>query len=165
MCALAELAPFVSAAQSEFTQLDAVLVGVVVVALLFFLARQSGQPLIRRQKYDLVPQPLPVVSAHDVDRVVKRDFADDETAAVFEILHEYKGGSEVNRVWLAVLKLSDGSIDRPRQMDIANCDYRDLLGSAEYPAYFAMPETDIPPEEQQRVIDADWKQYHDWLTR
>jgi hypothetical protein len=24
---------------------------------------------------------------------------------------------------------------------------------------------DLPPDEEQRVIDADWRQYQDWLTR
>jgi hypothetical protein len=47
------------------------------------------------------------------------------------------------------------------------CDYRDVLGPAEYPGYtkrmFRIGE--LAQDEQQRIIDADWRQYQDWLTR
>jgi len=42
-----------------------------------------------------------------------------------------------------------------------------VLGPAEYPGYtkrmFRIGE--LAQDEQQRIIDADWRQYQDWLTR
>jgi len=41
------------------------------------------------------------------------------------------------------------------------------LLSAEYPAYgkkmFRIDK--LPEEERQKIIDADWQQYQEWLTR
>ena len=75
---------------------------------------------------------------------------------------------EPHRVRLAALKLAAGSIERLRsEIEGAKCDYRDALAYAEYPGYFKrVPRSgELPPKEEQRLIDADWKQYQDWLTR
>ena len=49
----------------------------------------------------------------------------------------------------------------------AKGDFRDVLGEAEYPGYtkrmFWIEK--LPQDEQQRIIDADWRQSQDWLTR
>jgi hypothetical protein len=51
----------------------------------------------------------------------------------------------------------------------AKSDYRDVLAAAEYPGYFRQVPGpgpgQVPADEEQRIIDADWKQYHDWFTR
>lgn len=75
---------------------------------------------------------------------------------------------ERDRVRLAVLKLAAGDMERLRyQVEGAKMDYRDVLGPAEYPGYgkrwFHIEK--LSPEERQRIIEADWKQYQDWLTR
>ena len=73
-----------------------------------------------------------------------------------------------DRVQLAILKLAFGRLDQVRYyVESAKCDYRDVLAGAEYPAYtkkmFRINK--LSPDEQQAIIDADWKQYQAWLTR
>ena len=75
---------------------------------------------------------------------------------------------EPERVRVAALKLASGNIERlRREVEAAKCDYRDVLVAAEYPDYFKLVPGpgEIPEEEEQRIIDADWKQYQDWFTR
>ena len=75
---------------------------------------------------------------------------------------------EPDRVRLAALKLAAGSIARLRnEVGAAKSDYRDVLGPAEYPGYCkrAGGRRKLSTEEEQRIIDTDWKQYQDWLTR
>lgn len=87
------------------------------------------------------------------------------------MLSEYGAESwqrEPQRVRLAALKLAAGSVERLRyQVETAKCDYRDVLAPAEYPGYsehmFRMRE--LAQDEQQRIIDDDWRQYEDWLKR
>src|SRR5262245_11258595 len=117
-----------------------------------------------------VTQPTPTVTAADVERIVWRDFSADSAQEVLAMLEEY--GTErwqrEPRVRLAVLKLTAGDITRLRyELEGAKCDYRDVLGPAEYPGYtkrmFRIGE--LAQDEQQRIIDADWRQYQDWLMR
>jgi len=116
-------------------------------------------------------QPTPSITRADVERIVRRDFPADRSAEVLALLDDY--GTEAwqrapDRVRLAALKLAAGSFERLRsQIEQAKCDYRDVLGAAEYPGYMKLlfRIQDLPPDERQRVIDADWSQYQDWLTR
>jgi hypothetical protein len=116
-------------------------------------------------------QPTPTVTDADVERIVRRDFDDARVEDVLALLGEYGSESwhrEPARVRLAVLKLAEGREDRLRShMETANCDYRDVLAPAEYPSYIRkVPGMDSVPEEaEQRIIDADWEQYQEWLTR
>ena len=116
-------------------------------------------------------QPTPSVTAADVERVVRREFPPEQVAQVLTILAEYGGEEwhrEQDRVRLAVLKLAAGSMERLRyQIEGAKGDYRDVLGPAEYPGYRKRRPASgaVAPEEEQRIIDADWKQYQDWLNR
>ena len=75
---------------------------------------------------------------------------------------------EQDRVRLAILKLSAGTFEQLRsQVQAAKADYREVLGPAEYPGYMRrMFRIDrLSPDEQQKIIDADWKQYQDWFSR
>ena len=75
---------------------------------------------------------------------------------------------ETDRVRLAVLKLAAGNMEKLRQgMETAKKDYRDVLAYAEYPGYMSrVPGPGArPPDEVRRIVDADWKQYQDWLSR
>jgi len=114
-------------------------------------------------------QPVPDVSSGDVERVVRRDFASSEASRVLEILSEYQSESgSPFRVRLAALKLAGGDLDRLRQqIEAAKYDYRDVLASAEYPAYFKkMFRIDkLPADEKQKIIDEDWRQYETWFKR
>jgi hypothetical protein len=116
-------------------------------------------------------QPTPKVSRADVERIVRRDYPEEEFLDVLNVLGEYGTEDyhrEKERVQLAVLKLARGSPEKlRREIEGAKCDYRDVLAPAEYPDYskkiFRIDE--LPKEEQRRIIEADWKQYTDWLNR
>jgi hypothetical protein len=116
-------------------------------------------------------QPTPNVTSADVERVVRRDFPVERFVEVMAILKEYgteEWQREADRVRLATLKLAAGSIERLRfEVEGAKADYRDVLGPAEYPGYGKRVggRRKLPLEEVERIIDADWKQYQDWLTR
>ena len=114
-------------------------------------------------------QPTPEVSDADVERIVRRDFPDDVIAEVLEMLSGYgteQWHKEVARVRLAALKLADGDIERLRgEIEQAGCDYRDTLAAAEYPRYIRFQVNELSPDERQRVIAADWRQYQAWFTR
>lgn len=115
-------------------------------------------------------QPTPNVTQADVERVVRRDFPPERVAEVLAMLEEYGPVEyrEPERVRLAVLKLAAGNLERLRyELEGAKCDYRDVLGPAEYPGYRkkVSPRAKLSSQEEQRIIDADWKQYQDWLRR
>ena len=116
-------------------------------------------------------QLTPTVSAADVERVVRRDFPAERVAEVWAILNEYGSEGwqrELDRVRLAALKLAAGDMEMLRRhIETAKQDYRDVLAYAEHPGYMSRvpgPGT-RPPDEVKRIVDADWKQYQDWLTR
>jgi hypothetical protein len=119
----------------------------------------------------MTEQPIPTVTGADVERVVRRDFLPDQVSEVLALLDEYGAEPwqrESHRVRLAALKLAAGSLERLRyEIESAKCDYRDVLGPAEYPGYgermFRIQE--LPQGEEQRIIDADWAQYQEWLKR
>lgn len=114
-------------------------------------------------------QPTPKVGRSDVERAVRRDFPKEEVADVLKALAEYgteEYHREKERVQLAVLKLAGGSRTKLRhELEGAKCDYRDALGAAEYPRYTKKAFRAEKMPEEERLMDADWKQYTDWLTR
>lgn len=117
-----------------------------------------------------VNQPIPTVTRADVERIVRRDFADREVDRALRILDECgKETSRQNatRVRLAALKLAAGDLEGlQRTVKEAAHDWRDVIASAEYPAYMKFRSTTAsPPEEKRAAIDADWAQYQDWLRR
>lgn len=116
----------------------------------------------------MVKQPTPTVTANDVERIVGRDFAPEQFAPVMDILNEYGSKNwhcECPRVQLAVLKLASGKIeDLRRYIEAAKSDYRDVLASAEYPAYFQHG-TFASEAERENIIETDWHQYEAWLNR
>lgn len=111
-------------------------------------------------------QPTPTVSRSDVERVVRREFPSEDFATVMALLDSYGTESyerERDRVQLAVLKLAEGSIDLLlREIQMAKSDYRDVLSPAEYPSYKwgEKDETKL-----QKIYQADWQQYSEWLGR
>src|SRR6185312_3428716 len=116
-------------------------------------------------------QPTPTVTRADVERVVRRDFPPDQFDSVMSVLTEYGGETwhrELHRVQLAVLKLAAGSLDGlRREIETAKSDYRDVLAYAEYPAYMkkTFRISQLPNDEQRRIIDEDWRQYETWLKK
>ena len=117
------------------------------------------------------PQPHATVTTPDIERIVRRDFPAHREQEVLAMLNEYGTEDwhrEHERVRAAILKLSRGSLERLRgEVEAAKADSREVLGPAEYPGYgkrwFRMDH--LSPDEQQKIIDADWKQYQDWFVK
>ncbi len=117
-------------------------------------------------------QPTPQVTFDDVDRIVRRDFVNDEYDAAMAILSEYgteKWHRERERVQLAALNTANSDIQRLRScIESAKLDYRDILIAAEFPMYGRVGWTrlrNLSPEEERSIIDGDWRQYDEWLKR
>jgi hypothetical protein len=116
-------------------------------------------------------QRIPSITATDVERIVRRDFPDEQFDIVMSVLTEYgteKWHREPSRVQLAAMKLADGDVNALRRhIDTAKQDYRDVLAAAEYPEYskkmFRVRE--LPSREQNRIVDDDWRQYETWLRK
>lgn len=121
----------------------------------------SGAPL----------QPVPKVTAEDIERVVRRDFPEAQVADVLAMLAEYGPEAwhrEPARVRLAVLKLANGNIDALRKaIERAKLDYRDVLAPAEYPKYtqFGFRARTLRSPVRQQIYADDWQQYERWLKK
>lgn len=113
-------------------------------------------------------QPVPHVGREDVVRVVRREFSGHNENEVLDILDEYgteRWHPEVPRVHLAILKLSAGSLDSLRKLvTTAKTDFRDVVAPAEYPQCWKHGGLHrMSDSEVNRIIEADWQQYCDWL--
>lgn len=115
----------------------------------------------------MADQPVPSVTEADVQRVVRRDFPPEQVAEALAVLAQYRDGENA-RVRLAVLKLAGGDLAAlRREVAVACTDYRDVLAPAEYDRYLTAvpgPET-LPEAEEAAVIEADWREYQEWLNR
>ena len=115
---------------------------------------------------------IPNGTFDDVQRIVRRDFPTDEVDAVLDVLKGYGVESwhtEQFRVYLAILKLSNGDIDAVRrQLNVAKSDFREVLGPAESPGFFRIGfvgATKLTKEEIIQLMNADRDQYNAWLIR
>ena len=105
---------------------------------------------------------IPRVSAADVERIIRRDFASELRPEAARLLELYQS-NEPHRVRLAVLKLAQGNLTRlTAQVENARMDFRDVLMWAEYPAYSRLPFS--AAESDRRAADeSDRDQYQRWL--
>jgi hypothetical protein len=67
------------------------------------------------------------------------------------------------------LKLANGRLENLRtQIETAKRDYGDVLAVAEFPAYCKVGFRhirELPADERLRIINADWRQYEEWLRK
>jgi hypothetical protein len=117
-------------------------------------------------------QPIPKVTSADVERIVRQDYPETQFDSVMAVLKGYEqsasGRRERPRVQLAALKLASGHLEALRTyVNTAIQDFRDVLGTAEYPEYTEKGafRRQLPDAEAQIIIDSDWKQYEEWLRR
>ncbi len=100
-------------------------------------------------------------------RKIAEVFPGDGTDDVLKRLDRYDGGAR-DRVQLAILKLSEGSLERLEQwVATAIQDYRDVLALAEYPREFARTPAELSQmsgEEVRALQDQDRQEYLAWLT-
>ena len=105
-------------------------------------------------------QPVPDVTAEDIDRLVAREFP-----ASIEDVADRLSDFDL-RVQAAVLKLSEGDLERLSHFaEQATLDDRDVLAWAEYPEYVEQVTTDTAEVDRQEIIERDWGQYREWFTR
>ena len=102
----------------------------------------------------------------DLERKIQAVFADGEDASLAsEMLAAYEplGSEDADRIRLAALYISGGSLDRlERAIDDARIDWRDVLVAAEYRAYTELP-LDASQDDRDRAIRADWDRYTPWV--
>ncbi len=116
-------------------------------------------------------QPVPDVSEDDVRRVIRRDFGHTAENEILSILCEYgreawQGGE--TRVRVDILKLAGGDKEKVGEYTATACrDARDVMAWAEYPRYIreVLPGGTMDEEAKQRIIDADWAEYREWLSK
>jgi hypothetical protein len=103
-----------------------------------------------------------------VQALVARLFKPEVRAEAADMLAQYGTRAherEEIRVRVAALKLSEGSLDRLRDlMAQAKRDYRDVLAWAEYPEELRSATWRLPGAEQARIRTADREQYRAWLA-
>jgi hypothetical protein len=108
------------------------------------------------------------LTAELVDALVARLFRPEVRAEAAALLAQY--GTQAHereeiRVRVAAVKLSDGSLDRLRDLITrAKQDYRDVLAWAEYPEEMRGLTWRLPAAEQARIRAADRAQYLAWLA-
>jgi len=123
-----------------------------------------------RGKVHMKNQPVPNVSYEDVKRIALREFGERLLPKALTILNEY-GQQHWNkpsaRVQLAILKLSNGDMDKLIETtQTAIADYRDVLSAAEYPRYAREIDFKKASEEvKSAVIEDDWNRYREWLEK
>ncbi len=73
--------------------------------------------------------------------------------------------SETERVQIAVLKLSDGDLEKLREnVKAAKNNYRDILAFAEYPEQMSRDTWRMSDKEEvKRIQERDRRQYLNWL--
>lgn len=100
---------------------------------------------------------------------IKQCFPNQELEAVMAILALYGKESyerETQRVQVAVLKLSDGNLEKLREnIEAAKDDYRDILASAEYHEQMSRDTWKMSDKEEvKRIQETDRLQYLNWLN-
>ena len=116
-------------------------------------------------------QPIAFVTSTDVERIVRRDFPEEQFFAVTKVLQEYgseKWHREPDRVRTAALKLSGGTTEGLRRaIDAAKRDYRDVLAWAEYPkcTKTGFWSHKLAFKEREQLYAEDWQQYQAWLRK
>lgn len=106
-----------------------------------------------------------------VESKVRALFPFPVVAEVLEILNEYQAFSEQHsaRVHLAVLKLSDGNLEKLReQVMAAKRDFRDVVNPIEHPGIFRMGVGAwyrLSDDEKEKVSKEDHDHYMAWIQR
>jgi hypothetical protein len=111
---------------------------------------------------------IPCITNADIKRIIERDFPKNERDRVIKTLNRYKSESEkgANRVHAAILKISDGSVEKvEKNVEVAIIDYRDVLSWAEYPSYSKNLFEEFSYEKEKQQNDDDWQQYNEWLNK
>jgi hypothetical protein len=101
---------------------------------------------------------------------IKRMWPETNPEEIIELLNQYGTESWESgraRVQLAILKLSEGNVDRlPELVRMAKRDWRDVLAYAEYPEEMRTHPLEMQkksPQETKAIRKRDRQQYEEWL--
>lgn len=111
-------------------------------------------------------QKTPDVTRDDFLRVIAREFPRDVETVIGLLENVTCPLIEANRLHLAHLKLSNGSLQKLHE-SLKTPDSRDVVSLAEYPSYTKRGSAAIDkltPNEVQAIVDDDWHQYESWLN-
>ncbi len=115
---------------------------------------------------------VPAVDDGTIQRLIDRDYVDGVSGRVRTLLESYGGKPhhvERDRVRAAVLRLANGDLaEVQRQIAVANVDFRDVIGAAEFPSQMKLGFAGmarIEAERLQELREQDWKDYCAWLDR
>jgi len=109
-------------------------------------------------------QPIPQVTAVDIERLVQRDFPPHARPEILQILRQHHDDNLTPRVQAAVLKCASGDTGKLHYyVNLATTDYRDVIALAEYPEYMksTVQQSD---EVRQDMIRRDWAQFKEWFN-
>ncbi len=99
---------------------------------------------------------------------VNQCFPNEDEEKILGILNLYGRETyerERERVQIAILKLSDGNLEKLRKsIEIAKSDYRDVLAYAEYPEEMGKDTWRMSDKEARRIREKDRQQYLNWLN-
>lgn len=119
-----------------------------------------------------MPDFVPQLSEATIQKLEESIFPSDATDHVLSMLATYGTKPhhlERNRVHAAVLKIANGDLaELQRQLAIADRDFRDVVGAAEYPSQMRIGFVGmerIGPERLQELREFDWQEYSAWLGR
>ena len=94
---------------------------------------------------------------------VRQHFRDAESETVISEFE--RNGISEERVQLALIKLSDGNVDKLREfIEVAKIDWRDVLAWAEYPEEIMLPTWRMKGEKVTKIRQRDRQQYLNWLN-
>lgn len=111
-------------------------------------------------------QKIPNITNDDIKRIIERDFP--KNTDIANILNRYTSETEKgrNRVHAAILKIAACSVEKiEKYVEVAIVDYRDVLYWAEYSNYSKFVLQVISAEKKSELINEDWNEYNEWLTR
>lgn len=123
--------------------------------------KERGDRELRKKK--------PFFHREIVEAKVESLFPNHDTTQTLQLLDEFhtRVAEVAPRVQLAILKLSDGDLERLRYyLDAAKCDYRDVILPAENPEFLRLPMDSwlaMSDAEKDRLSNRDVQQYLDWL--
>ena len=112
-------------------------------------------------------QYVPKVSESDVERILKRDFPNEQIEEILVMIRQVEV-REKPRVILACLKIANGNLERLRG-ELINAEgyWREIISEAEYPNYskkmFRINK--LSADEQNKIIEKDRDQYQKWFDR
>lgn len=141
----------------------------IIVGVAYIVGDYWGRGTRRRKgKWDEgSSQPHPNVSDEDLKRILRRDYPVESHEEISRLINELQLADKP-RVVLACLKVG-GKDPKRLQKELRDAPgyWREIISVAEYPLASKRWTRlqNEPAEARQKIYDADWKRYCDWLNK